>query len=68
MNLATVIVVLIIAVLIVLDVKYLKKNGVKDCAGSCGSCTDACKWTEDLRQAKMAIDQEKQDSLRSGSL
>lgn len=55
MNVTTFIVIGIIAVLLVLDVKYLMKHGIEDCSGSCGSCSGSCKWSNDIKKAQKSI-------------
>lgn len=62
MNMTTFIVCLIIAVLLVLDVKYLMKHGLEDCTGSCGdcgSCGGACKFQGDIEKARKSIERKK---------
>ncbi len=58
MNLPSVVVALILAVIVIADIRYLRRSG-KGCSGSCSSCGGACKWTEDVRKAKKAIKKEK---------
>lgn len=62
MNMTTLIVCLIIAVLLILDVKYLMKHGLEDCTGSCGdcgSCGGACKFQGDIEKARKSIERKK---------
>ena len=33
-----IVIILVIAVLLILDVKYLMVHGVDDCSGNCGDC------------------------------
>ena len=64
MNFGTFIVILVIAAIVIFDIRYLMKNGVDACKGDCSQCHGTCKWSEDLRQAKKEIRKEKQNSLR----
>lgn len=61
---STVIVVLIIAVLLILDLKYLSKHGLDDCTGNCGNCGSgcsggSCKWANDVKKAQRSIARKK---------
>lgn len=60
---STVIIVLIIAVLLILDIKYLSKHGLEDCTGGCescgGSCGGSCKWADDIKKAQRSIARKK---------
>ncbi len=63
MNLTTFLVVLVIAVLLILDIKYLKVHGLEDCNGSCGDCHSgcgsSCKFTQDIAKAQKSIARKK---------
>ncbi len=63
MNFTTFVIVLIIAILLVLDVKYIKVHGLEDCTGGCGdchgSCGSSCKFTQDMEKAKKSIARKK---------
>ena len=37
-----IVIILVIAVLLILDVKYLMVHGVEDCSGNCGDCHGSC--------------------------
>jgi|GEM_PF-238678 len=58
-NLPTVIVSLILAVIIYLDVRYLMKTGLDSCSGDCSGCGGSCKWTNDIEKARKKIAREK---------
>lgn len=55
MNFTTLLIILVVAVLLVLDLKYLKRHGIEDCTGSCGSCHGSCKWSDDIHRAQKSI-------------
>lgn len=53
MNLSTFIISLILAVIVILDIRYLMKNGIEGCSGDCsGSCHGSCKWVGDVKKAQ----------------
>lgn len=64
MNLGTFIVAALLAVLVVLDIRYLMRKGVSQCRGDCTECGSTCKWTEDIKRAKTEIRAEKRNNLR----
>ena len=64
MNLGTFVVAALLVVLVILDIRYLLRNGLDQCKGDCGECHGTCKWTEDLKQAKAEIQAEKRNNLR----
>ena len=67
MNFGTFIVILVIAAIVVFDIRYLMKNGIDACKGDCSKChgsCSSCKWSEDINRAKKEIHEEKQNSLR----
>ncbi len=55
-----IVIILVIAVLLILDVKHLMVHGVEDCSGNCGdchgSCGSSCKFTQDIMKAKKSIE------------
>lgn len=55
-----IVIILVIAVLLILDVKYLTVHGVDECSGNCGdchgSCGSSCKFTQDIMKAKKSIE------------
>lgn len=55
-----IVIILVIAVLLILDVKYLMVHGVADCSGNCGDCHgicgSSCKFTQDIMKAKKSIE------------
>ena len=55
-----IVIILVIAVLLILDVKYLMVHGVEDCSGNCGDCHgicgSSCKFTQDIMKAKKSIE------------
>ncbi len=65
MNFGTFLVAAIIAVIVILDIRYLRKHGVDSCGGDCGSCHGSCKWSEDLKKARKEIAAERNDHLRN---
>ncbi len=59
MNLPTFIVLLIVAVLVILDIRYLYRQGPDSCSGNCGSCGPSCKWVNDVEKARKSIARKK---------
>ncbi len=59
MNFGSFVVITILIVLVVLDIRYLRRNGIDGCRGECGKCHDSCKWSADLKNAHTAIAAEK---------
>ena len=55
MNSGTLIVVAVLAVIVILDIRYLLKNGIDSCSGDCGSCGPSCRWARDIRRAQRSI-------------
>ncbi len=39
---------------VILDIRYLLKNGIEECNGSCSSCGTSCKWVGDVNKARKA--------------
>lgn len=54
MNAASWIILLIVIAVVILDVRYLLKNGIEECNGSCSSCGTSCKWVGDVNKARKA--------------
>lgn len=55
---ANIVIVFLLAIIVILDVRYLwkqKEKGCSDCSGSCDSCGPVCKFTEDINRAKREI-------------
>ncbi|MGD7407515.1 FeoB-associated Cys-rich membrane protein, partial [Ralstonia pseudosolanacearum] len=52
MNFGTFIVIVILAAIVIADIRYLMKHGVDSCKGDCSSCHGSCKFSEDLKRAK----------------
>ena len=58
-------IIIVLAVLVVLDIKYLRKNGFSDCAtcgGSsgcsahdCSGCGGSCKFADDIKKAEKEL-------------
>ncbi len=59
MNFATFVICLILAAVVILDIRYLLKNGIGECGGSCTSCGTSCRFAGDIRRAKRRIRWEK---------
>ncbi len=59
MNFISYVVVIVIAALLVLDIRYLRVHGSDDCTGSCGSCHGSCKFQNDIRKAQKSIARKK---------
>lgn len=59
MNLPTFIIFSLICLITVLDIRYLLKNGVDACSGSCSGCGSQCKWVNDVKKAKRKIERQK---------
>ena len=59
MNLATFVIFSVICVITVLDIRYLLKNGIDTCSGSCSGCGSKCKWVNDIRKARKKIERQK---------
>ena len=55
MNLGSIVVILILVLIVVLDIRYLRRNGIDGCGGDCGKCHGSCKWTDDLKRARADI-------------
>ncbi len=55
MNAGTFFVVLVLAVIVILDIRYLMKNGIDSCNGDCGSCGPSCRWANDIKKAQRKI-------------
>jgi hypothetical protein len=55
MNAGTFFVVLVLAVIVILDIRYLMKNGIDSCSGDCGSCGPSCRWANDIKKAQRKI-------------
>ena len=60
MNFGSIVVIVILAVVVILDIRYLRRKGLRDCAGDCNQCHGTCKWSEDLKQARQEIAAEKE--------
>ncbi len=60
MNFGSFVVIVILAVVVILDIRYLRRKGLSDCAGDCNQCHGTCKWSEDLKQARKEIASERQ--------
>ena len=55
MNAGTFFVILVLAVIVILDIRYLMKNGIDSCSGDCGSCGPSCRWANDIKKAQRKI-------------
>ncbi len=55
MNLATFLILSVIVILVILDIRYLLKNGISECSWDCGSCGPSCKWVGDIKKAQRRI-------------
>lgn len=55
MNAGTFFVVLVLAVIVILDIRYLMKNGIDSCSGDCESCGPSCRWANDIKKAQRKI-------------
>ncbi len=60
MNFGSFVVIVILAVVVILDIRYLRRKGFSDCAGDCNQCHGTCKWSDDLKQARREIAAEKE--------
>ncbi len=65
MNFGTFVVILVLAAVVILDIRYLIRHGADSCRGDCASCHGSCRWSEDIKQARKEIREEKQNSLRN---
>ncbi|MCR5228966.1 MAG: hypothetical protein K6D03_02465 [Solobacterium sp.] len=69
MSFGTVAVLLILAVIVILDIRYLYNGGGSECAscGSASSCggtkSSSCKWAKDIKKAQRRIAAEKRRTL-----
>lgn len=54
MNAASWIILLIVIAVVILDIRYLLKNGIEECNGNCSSCGTSCKWVGDVNKARKA--------------
>lgn len=52
---ATVLVILAVAVITYFDIKYLVKHGLDACTGDCTTCGTSCKWVDDMKRAQRKI-------------
>lgn len=59
MNFITFFILFVIAVLLVLDIRYLRVHGTDDCGGACGNCHGSCKFQHDIQKAQKAIARKK---------
>ena len=59
MNLSTLIVAGILTVLVILDIRYLLKNGIDGCSGDCADCHGSCTWQKDIKKAQKAMKRRK---------
>lgn len=59
MNFGSIVVTLILIAIVILDIRYLKRNGIDGCGGDCKECHGTCKWSDDLKRARREIAAEK---------
>ena len=59
MNLASWLILALIIAAVILDIRYLLKNGVDSCSGSCSSCGGSCKWAHDIEKARRSSQRKK---------
>ena len=59
MNFVSYLIVIVIAVLLVLDIRYLRVHGTDDCSGGCGNCHGTCKFQKDIQKAQRSIARKK---------
>ena len=59
MNAGTLIVLIIIALLVYVCVRYLVNNGLDSCTGECSGCGPVCKWSRDIQKAQRSIARKK---------
>lgn len=52
---ATIVVLLIVAVITYFDLKYLAVHGLDSCDGNCTHCGTSCKWVGDVKKAQRKI-------------
>lgn len=52
MNLPTLIICLILAVIVIFDIRYLLKNGIAGCTGDCRGCGSTCRISNDLKKVQ----------------
>ena len=55
MNAGTMFVLLILAVIVYICIRYLITHGIDSCGGSCSSCGSSCKWVNDVKKAQRKI-------------
>ena len=60
MNLGTFVVTALLAAVVFLDIRYLRRHGIDGCSGDCSQCHGSCKWSEDLKKARRDIAAEKE--------
>ena len=59
MNMASLIIIAVIALLVYVCIRYLAENGLDSCSGDCSSCGPNCRWARDIRKAQKAIARKK---------
>lgn len=59
MNLGTFVVLAVVAVFVILDIRYLAKNGIDSCSGNCSGCGTSCKWVNDMNKARKHIERQR---------
>lgn len=59
MNLSTILVLVLVAVITIADVKYLSVHGLDSCSGNCVECGTSCKWVNDVKKARRHIERQK---------
>ncbi len=70
MSFGTAAVLLVLAVLVILDIRYLYNGGGSECStcGSGASCSgtksSSCKWTKDIKKAQRQLEKERRRTLK----
>ncbi|MDD6258574.1 MAG: FeoB-associated Cys-rich membrane protein [Erysipelotrichaceae bacterium] len=59
MNFPTLVILAILAVIVIADIRYLKRNGIDQCGGNCAGCGTSCKWVGDMKKAQRHIARER---------
>lgn len=55
MNFGSFVVIVILVAIVILDIRYLRRNGIDGCGGDCKKCHGSCKWSDDLKKARTEI-------------
>lgn len=59
MNIGTLLVIAVVAIITIADVKYLSVHGLDSCSGNCAECGTSCKWVNDVKKARRHIERQR---------